>query len=30
MKLIHWAMCAHALAFLAFIALIAKSQHWSV
>lgn len=28
MKLIHWAMCAHALAFFAFIALIARAQGW--
>lgn len=28
MKLIHLAYCAHALAFCAFIYLIAKSQHW--
>jgi hypothetical protein len=28
MKRIHLAMCIHALAFLAFLALIARAGHW--
>jgi cytochrome b561 len=28
MKTIHWAMCLHVLAFVAFGLLIARAEHW--